>query len=77
MGPEPGRRHEGDRCGRPDFHTFEAKILMDNEPKLIAVVVRYSNNINKYKAHKLYMPGVTVVDMDKKQRNRGGNHANR
>ncbi len=50
---------------------------MDNEPKLIAVVVRYSNNINKYKAHKLYMPGVTVVDMDKKQRNRGGNHANR
>ena len=40
---------------------------MDNESKLIAVVVRCSNDINKYIAHKLYMPGVTVVDMDKKE----------
>ena len=57
--------HKAHKGGQADSHTFAAKILMDGEPKLMAVVVRYSEDINRYKTHKLYMPDGTVVEMDK------------
>ena len=57
--------HKAHKGGQADSHTFAAKIRMDGDPKLMAVVVRYSDDINRYKAHKLYMPDGTVVEMDK------------
>lgn len=55
-------QHKG---GQTDSKTIAAKILVDGEPELMAVVVRYVENEHIYKAHKVYMPDGTVVDIEK------------
>ena len=58
------KKHKG---RQNDTHTYAAPIIYDGETKILAAVVSYSENTNRYKTHKVYMPDGTVLEMDEEK----------
>lgn len=56
--------HEHHKGGQADSHTYAGKVLYDGEPRIMAVVVRFSENDNRYKTHKVFLPDGSVLDLE-------------
>ena len=56
--------HEKHKGGQANSHTYAGKILLDGNPQIMAVVVRYSENENRYKTHEVFMPDGTVLKLE-------------